>query len=859
VKQGELASALRDAVEAEDAERVRNLVAQASERDRRAAAKNVGDRFESLRWSWDERLERKRRAAVAAWLGTATARQITSDWWFLLRGPSDDRDLELFLDVLTARGRSFVETVARNTVADGVQAAFPLVRRGLKTGLLVAPDDVDAYIRGMVAGLGAGGDADATYRALLADPELLDEELWRIFEIDCSTELTNAHEWKLTEAETIAGKGENRWHGALLRLSAEGRLDRQRLLDASLDALLRDFRPSMVGWYAKLHEALEPSEDERRQRIDGYLSLLTSPVPAVIKEGLAGLRAVEHAVSADDLARAAAGPLSQKQKNLAIETLRLLERAAEREPEARTRLLHAAALALGHERTDVQERALALLERYADEAPRAELLGVAEAVAPQLRGRAQALTGIAPEPELEPLGTTPPDVPPPEPVQPRMTVERLRSDGTPLEPVASVDELIELAAFLLEGQGTGDDVERLLDGVSRLCDQRAPGFERRSAGLKKRVDEHVWWQFGSSGGDAVAAIVAAWVTGRRRPRGLRPPTTLLGFLAERALEVAARGARGQARPLLAFPTHAGGWIDPDVLAWRERAFGRIVNRPGPADQLQARVRASPPPGPLSYTRRLVERRVWNHEERLLELRPHRIPDELGRLADRVAGVGVPPGESIWLKTPAWGSWDALGARWCLTVLPSHPEIAFAGAASLIAASLEASPQLHPEAIVEHAIDPTVPLGETAWLAIGGALVAKSPDLRRVATDALVASIADGRFDPDAAGEALAWLADARLAKVSRLEAPLRDAGRVSERHAAQVVRLVEALLANLAATPHGLHAPLEPALEHATSVGYVVERPDARAALERIAGEVSSSSKLGRLARDLLATAPATR
>ena len=84
-----------------------------------------------------------------------------------------------------------------------------------------------------------------------------------------------------------------------------------------------------------------------------------------MKQGLTALRTIEADVPAGELARAAAGPLSQKQKNLAVTMLRLLEGAAERDPAARPELLAAVALALGHERPDVQERALALLERYA--------------------------------------------------------------------------------------------------------------------------------------------------------------------------------------------------------------------------------------------------------------------------------------------------------------------------------------------------------------------------------------------------------------------------------------------------------------------------------------------------------------
>src|SRR5207237_1258861 len=305
-----LAPEVRVAVEAADAGRVRDLVVQASEKDRRAAAKKLGDRLDPLVWSWEERLRTKRRAALAAWLGTATARQIASDWWLVGRRWDSDVGLDLAYAIGAARGRSFVETVARNSVSDGAQTAFLLVRCALREGLVDDPGDGDAYVRGMVQSLGAEGDAEAAYRALVADPELLEDELWRIFEVDCGTELSHAHVWERNPGSSMARPGANRWHRALLRLAA-------------------------------------------------------------------------------GLARAAAGPLSQKQKNLAVDMRRLLERAAEREPEARPALLAAAALALGHERPDVQERALALVERHADEAPRAELLRLAETVAPQLRGRVE--------------------------------------------------------------------------------------------------------------------------------------------------------------------------------------------------------------------------------------------------------------------------------------------------------------------------------------------------------------------------------------------------------------------------------------------------------------------------------------
>lgn len=278
----------------------------------------------------------------------------------------------------------------------------------------------------------------------------------------------------------------------------------------------------------------------------------------------------------------------------------------------------------------------------------------------------------------------------------------------------------------------------------------------------------------------------------------------------------------------------------------------MLNRPDAADRTQAKLRTLRNLPPLNYSLSVVGRKAYRDEERFLDLEPARTPREFGSLSRAVAAVGRSHGSSIWLDPVAWGAWDALGARWCLTILPAQPEVAFAGAARLIVDRLDASPQLYPDVVLEHALDSSVRLADVAWLAIAGGLVAKSPDLQRISTDVVVASIEDGRFDREAAAEALAWLFANGFAKAARLQAPLRDAGRVSPRHAEEVLRLAEALLARLTESPHGLHAPLEAVLEHATRAGLAVKRAEARAALERIAGEVSRSSKLGRVVRSLL-------
>ena len=186
-------------------------------------------------------------------------------------------------------------------------------------------------------------EPDSVYDGLLSDPALLEREVWQLFELDLGIELGTT-------------TGQNRWVHAQ-RLADEERFDRQRLLDASLDALMRDFRPSGVGWYAFLHEALGPTREERLARLDRYLALVTSPAPAVVRRGRRATRAggrdpagVVRARRGDAVHAAPEEPLGED----------LCSRACKRHPDARGPLLEAAAQALAHERSDVQERALKL-------------------------------------------------------------------------------------------------------------------------------------------------------------------------------------------------------------------------------------------------------------------------------------------------------------------------------------------------------------------------------------------------------------------------------------------------------------------------------------------------------------------
>jgi hypothetical protein len=75
---------------------------------------------------------------------------------------------------------------------------------------------------------------------------------------------------------------------------------------------------------------------------------------------------------------------------------------------------------------------------------------------------------------------------------------------------------------------------------------------------------------------------------------MRPQTrTVLHFLSRRVVNVAERAVRGQSQPLLAAPTHAGGWIDPVALVERLKACESISAELDRLDEVQALLRLAP--------------------------------------------------------------------------------------------------------------------------------------------------------------------------------------------------------------------------------------------------------------------------
>jgi len=335
-------------------------------------------------------------------------------------------------------------------------------------------------------------------------------------------------------------------------------------------------------------------------------------------------------------------------------TLTLLGRLARRSPEVSSMVALTVADGLAHEDTDVQEAVLSFLERHGDcnDSQLAEAVFQHRGhVAASLRGRIDGFVGVKvplietqpAEPALDISGleaimaSLDPELAKLAGVEQSLAalqngivdVTAIDFDGTEiprldpdaeLQPIAELDELLDVCAVALEEPGRIDDVERAFDGISRLCAERPNDFQTRVAPLNelaKRLLRRDAFPFvGWSAQGDLGGVILSWTTGEfSRPKRAKSSRggmvwqwsvgkhtfefpgakqrRVLGFLSRRSLAIAERASRRDARPLLSAPTHAGGWIDPVAIVKRTQARLPHRGRPEDTDRILALLRLAP--------------------------------------------------------------------------------------------------------------------------------------------------------------------------------------------------------------------------------------------------------------------------
>ena len=758
----------------------------------------------------------QRDAAATAVMGTSSTTDIRQGGWPF---PSDPA---IELDALRRLQPSWLAD-AGAILLELSPFQWVRARRLIRAGLSSKPDN-EWYILGLTGSGVHGWGQYPTIRDLLDDdPGLLEDEIWRLFEVEGGGELSLAVHDKYSP-----GGG---WAGALKDLSDAGTIPRARLLDASLDALERDFAQFRAGWFSRFHEHMAPTIDERVARQGRYMRLLASPIPPTLTFALKALAHVDKAERLDDelLLRNVDSALLARAKSTVKAALKLLNKVAKRNAKRNAEVATTIAGALAHDAVDVQKAVFDQLDRLAtpgNDQIAAALAPFADGVQPSLRNRLAAWVGAGPA-AIEPLSEAPPP-----PLLARLDESRR------VAPIADADELIAQFSYVLENADQILAIERVFDGVSRMT-----ADAELTKPLLKRAKKIAEDQMGDIVRLQLARLAIGWVTREASEAATygRESELTLG-LQQRITAMLKRIAAGTPLQLLSTPTHRGYWIEPLALVERVadgqrrdaidqviallrlapearevalkraaelaserdselgRALRHALGEPGmevgptaalwiaaararaPYDDDPAVIAKHPGLGPdageaASYGWQYVHTVGEHHEydDLVVDIRPS-VPDE------------IPPAHiSVALAKPTKkrrGSAEPT-VRYAVTLWPARRDGFFAVGARILSLNLDWSTAAwHNRAYLEPLCDPYTPMNDVAMLLLAMGLAAKEPGEKGLAIDAMIAAVSEGRLDPAALGDVMAGLLASGEIKAARWAATLSEVAAVSARHAA---------------------------------------------------------------------------
>ncbi len=527
-------------------------------------------------------------------LATATAGELKKLGWRVI--PKD----EFVVDVISELEPDWVNQWTQD-LSENEPSAYYTIRLLFDAGLCDKPTG-DGYILGMIEGLSGWRIAPTSLwdeKTKLAErirntPDIRDQDIWRLFAVEGGGELSLSSFEKY-----VGGKKTGGWAGALLELSEDGTLSRDRLLDESLSALERDFAQFRAGWFSRFHEAMKPTLQERVTRRDQYLRLLSSSIPPTVSFSLKAILQLDKAdeLPPSDVIEHIKPVLQARAKGTVSTGLRLIANSAKRAPELAVTASRTAATALIHEAADIQKKALDLIDSLngTDDADVVVAIAdYADGVAPSLRSRVSAMIGDA----GRALTTDEPDC---------GLAQGLVSR---IEPIDSFDELNQEFLLILEDTSQPLQVERVIDGLARFGADKPQDFKKAVGPLLKRSvtiikrhpDDQIQYQMArlayafASYGPLTAedtfrypdTDIAPYSQGREREHRSFEDT----FLG-RNVDVLTQVRADHRLPLLSAPTDSRGFVAVEALLSRYSLYKSERVNPGSVDTALALMRLSP--------------------------------------------------------------------------------------------------------------------------------------------------------------------------------------------------------------------------------------------------------------------------
>lgn len=894
------AEALRAAAASGDEAAVRGILAGLTEADRAELAPVAREIVAAVAKKGIDAVGSLGTALLLAY-GTLPVSEIRKLGWRTNHTP---RHLE---DVLRRRSPDRLGPIVEHLLDDVGARAWQAVRTLVREGTIPRPDR-PSYTIAMLAGTRYGA-ADL----VTDDPGLLEDEVWRLFEVE------GGGEDSLAAHEKYTGDA---WGDLFRDLATGDPAMRQRLLDCSLEALARDFGSFRAGWFSRFHESLAPTDDERADRAGLYLKLLRSRVGPTVSFAVAALTRIASAGRLPpDLLVDRIGPmLGESAAGTAKAGLVLVGRAAAGSPDLAHRAAIVATDALAHSSADVQRAAIALIDSLVGDEGDAALAGAVRdrlpGIAASQRQAAVALvarlgsdasgvvSAAAADPTAHPVAA------------------RGQQNTSPIDParevpaLTSIEALVDVAVSVLETGEPADDVERVLDAVGRLAGDRSDPVARLTAPIARRARTILARRDSSpfTGFDPradVAAVLLAWATGELVAPGAVHGSVDPGagvFLSARAHEVATGAASGSPFVGVAAPTHRGGWIDPAVLVrrlasrppgstldlvaallrlapdGRDAALGSATGLAGEVGAvLRYALGGEEPIGATAawWVAAARVRAPGEDDAAVEERHPHLGPDA-GRAAriqlrseapsgrpevmptDLRLGIDAMPDRPsvdlptvLMLRDPSTFAWsgtsDPAILRWIATIQPGYREAWAAVGSLLIGRNVDWwSAEWGNRAFLEPFLDPVTRIGPNARTLIAIALGAKEAGERGLASDVAGIALADGRLASGDLAAGLAAAAAVACDRPNRWAHSLAEVAAVSSEHALAVAEAAGRVLPALSERPPARLVPLLRLLDELLAETSAAPQTGARPALARLA---ASGGQAGRLARSILSRA----
>jgi hypothetical protein len=563
-----------------------------------------------------------------AHVGAGTAKDYAS--WWAMWVDRDGLSAPNLADVLLCRPTNVYKGIARAIFRSGAGFYFVTLYDLMQRGLIDRPPEAQLQTAML--------QSIRTNRALFSDQEAVDVLLGAM------------------QDESVIRSANNFWVDEVVEGVVDGTLPREQLLSEVLRALCRDFKPGVSAAFRQMFEKLAPTVDELQQRSNLLVQMLAgglSPNQTVAAESLLRVHTVEPISDLAQVTNAIASALATPQKTTAMAAFRLLQ-ALELDQVTKA---STAVIGLVHPNADVQLAALKALESCGSlpKTVLSEALMAEATIAPKHRDRLSVLMGsdisITTESDVfsgetmlaerqlalaARLAALPGDI------RARLGIDEASSAslaawqwpkvqvfgasavpmGRRLDPITDPDELVELLLTSSIGSVSALDIERIVDGVSRI---RPPiGASERVAALQTAELVGLSW---SSQALRFALLKTAFSWSGLQAHGSYPylakpsllhrsvfshdlkaepstrnyfqafdggagPSGVVGFVAAKLWE-SVTICLSEPRMNLAFPSNEAGWIFADDLCGRLELLKEREETPGRFEALHALARLHP--------------------------------------------------------------------------------------------------------------------------------------------------------------------------------------------------------------------------------------------------------------------------